>query len=691
MPALQFIPLCRASAPACRPSKNPGRGRQECLPYNLDFRLFARRASCSDSPILPKQRSTICLGLCLLLAAATFAVYGQTAHHEFVSFDDDLYITSNPHVLGGLTWANIRWAFTTGHATNWHPLTWLSHMLDCQLFGANPGAHHLISVALHTANAVLLFLLLVRTTNGPSTPRDESVSPRRPDRTGDLWRSAFVAALFALHPLHVESVAWASERKDVLSTFFWLLTSLAYVQYAQRPTFFRHARALLLFALGLMAKPMLVTLPFVLLLMDYWPLRRFQNKTTRALLLEKIPFVFLSIASSVITFIVQRAQAVIPFEVLPLPVRVGNAFIAYVTYLWKMIWPADLACFYQHPLHLDLFSSVLCAAVLLAISVVVIFQAKNRPYLFVGWFWYLVTLLPVIGVVQVGSQSHADRYTYIPLIGIFILIAWAAHDLLNSLAPRLPRWPAAFAGALVLIAYATAAHAQVSYWHDSITLFQQTLKVAEKRRAGGETFPAAMAEISLGKAFVAKGERSQAVSHFQAALQIAPNYYKIHEELGSVLLAAGQKDEARAEFERALQLKPASAFAHAGLGAIYTARGQIEAAIDKYRQALQLQPRFPVALNNLAWIYATDEKFHDGADALRLAELANRQNDDSDAASLDTLAAAYAEAGRFSEAVQTAERALQLATAEGNAALADAIRTHVKFYRAHSPYRDAAK
>lgn len=560
-------------------------------------------------------------------------------------------------------------------------------MLDCQLFGKNPGAHHLVSVAFHAANAALLFLLLAGTTNGPS-------SPRRPDRiggpgrTGDLWRSFFVAALFALHPLHVESVAWASERKDVLSAFFWLLTTLAYVQYTKKPALFRYAGALLLFALGLTAKPMLVTLPFVLLLLDYWPLRRFQTKTKRALLLEKIPFVLLSIASSIITFFVQRGQAVVPFDILPLPVRIGNAFIAYATYLWKMIWPADLACFYQHPLHLDLFSSVLCAAMLLVISVVVIFCAKKRPYLFVGWFWYLVTLLPVIGLVQVGSQSHADRYTYIPLIGIFILITWAAYDLFNSLAPRLPRWLPAFGAALVLSAYAIAAHAQVSYWHDSITLFQHSLKVAEKRHA---TFPVAMAEISLGKAFVAKGERSQAVSHFQAALRIAPDYYKIHEELGSVLLGAGQKEEARAEFKRVLQLKPASALAHAGLGAIYTARSQIEAAIAEYRQALQLQPRFPIALNNLAWIYATDEKFHDGAEAVRLAELANRQNDGSDAAALDTLAAAYAEAGRFSDAVPTAERALQLAVAQRNAPLADAIRAHMKFYRAGSPYHDMIK
>jgi hypothetical protein len=370
----------------------------------------------------------------LTLALATLAVFWQVLGHDFVNYDDPDYVYRNPNVQSGITLSSIKWAFTTGHAANWHPLTWLSHMLDWQLFGDNPGWHHLTNLFLHIANTLLLFAVLKRMTNA-------------------LWRSAFVAAAFALHPLHVESVAWVAERKDVLSTLFWMLTIAAYLRYLERPGTGRYLLTLLIFALGLMAKPMLVTLPFVLLLLDYWPLGRFQFgqivksvgqqsrkslnafshwKLSRHLLLEKVPLFALSAISSIVTFLVQRtAGAVTSVETLPLKLRIANTFVSYLTYIQKMVWPSRLAMFYPYPDKTDLiWQTVVFALLLLIISLGVIWLMRRRRYLLTGWLWYLGTLVPVIGLVQVGDQALADRYTYVPLTGLFIIIAWGVPDLI---------------------------------------------------------------------------------------------------------------------------------------------------------------------------------------------------------------------------------------------------------------------
>ena len=371
--------------------------------------------------------------VCLFLIITTFAVYWQVHNHDFINLDDDLYITENDQVQKGLSRESVVWAFTTTHAANWHPLTWLSHMVDFQLYGLNPKGHHLTNVFFHLLNTLLLFFVLQR-------------------MTGALWRSGFVAALFALHPLHVESVAWVAERKDVLSTLFWLLTIWAYTWYVERPRRTRYLLTLLTFTLGLMAKPMLVTLPFVLLLLDYWPLGRFQvgqldtalsapgqaSLSTRSvwsqtlrLIWEKAPFFALAAASSIVTFLVQKGGgAVRPWERFPITIRIANGLVSYVKYMGKMIWPSDLAVFYPHPgASLPIWQAVAAGLLLLSISIAAIRLAKNHPYLAVGWLWYLGTLVPIIGFVQVGGQALADRYTYVSLIGLFIIIAWGVSDI----------------------------------------------------------------------------------------------------------------------------------------------------------------------------------------------------------------------------------------------------------------------
>ena len=357
--------------------------------------------------------------ICLGLVAITWAVFGQTLAHDFVNFDDHVYVYENPLVVRGLTTEGIIGAFTHTHALNWHPLTTLSHMLDCQLYGLNAGGHHLTNVILHTISVLLLFLLLKQTTNA-------------------LWQSAFVAALFAIHPLHVESVAWIAERKDVLSAVFFLLTLAAYVRYARAPSPPRYLLVALLLAFGLMSKPMLVTLPFVLLLLDYWPLGRLEGQKSevesrlRKLIVEKVPLLALSICSCIVTLFIQR-QGPNAIDQLPFLWRWNNMFVSYVTYIWQMLWPVRLAVFYPHPNdRLPLVDVIVAIAFIAGISLLVIYLRRTKPYLVTGWFWYLGMLVPVIGLVQVGEQAHADRYTYLPQIGLYIMIAWAVGDLFQN-------------------------------------------------------------------------------------------------------------------------------------------------------------------------------------------------------------------------------------------------------------------
>ena len=561
------------------------------------------------------------LMVCLFLIAATIAAYWQVRNHDFVNYDDNRYVTENRRVQAGLSAEGLVWAFTGFHASNWHPLTWLSHMVDCELYGIKPKGHHLTNLLFHIANSLLLFLLLRRV-------------------TGALWRSAFAAALFALHPLHVESVAWVAERKDILSALFWILTTWAYVRYVESPGLGRYSSVLLLFALGLMAKPMLVTLPFVLLLMDYWPFRRFQfqesgddrkskrnessnNRYQRFpvhhLVREKVPLLVVSAASSVVTYLAQQSGgAVASLVSFPLEVRVANALVSYVNYIGKMILPYNLALLYPHPQTVPIWKAAGACVFLLSISALAIRAGSRRPYLLVGWLWYLGTLVPVIGLVQVGSQAMADRYTYVPLIGLFIMVAWGMADLVTGLRYRKLVFAASAGGVLAALMIGT--YWQVHHWHNSITLFQHSLEVttgnwlahnnlgnalAEQEnleKAIGHYSKAlriypdcAMAHNNLGNALREKGEVNEAISHYTKALRIDSKYAEAHNNLGSALADQGRFEEAIRHCSEALQIKPDNAKIHCALAVGLAGQGRFQEAISHFSRALHLDPDFAEA------------------------------------------------------------------------------------------------
>jgi tetratricopeptide (TPR) repeat protein len=523
------------------------------------------------------------------LAVVTLLIYLPVLHNGFVNYDDPDYITNNPHVQAGLTWPGIVWAFRSTEASNWHPLTWISHMADCQLFGMNPAGHHLVNVLFHTANTVLLFLLLNRLTG----LRSEASAPH----TGALWRSAFVAALFAWHPLHVESVAWASERKDVLSAFFWMLSLLAYAGYARESTVQSpkskvfYALALLTFAYGLMSKPMVVTLPFVLLLLDFWPLRRFTiddlRLTMPRLIGEKIPFFALTIASCIITRLVQNG-AVWSTSSLTFQFRLANAAMSYVRYILKIFWPADLALIYPYP-HYWPLAGVLAVGLLLAMcSILAILWAKRFPYLAVGWFWYLGTLVPVIGLVQAGVQSMADRYTYLPGIGLFIIVAWALNDLLNS-HPQKAKI-AAVAGSLALTGCLAVSSIQLNYWRDSLSLFLHTVEVTTDNYA---------AENCLGTALEEAGRKDAAETCYAESVRVEPDFPLGQFNLGMILLEQDKEDEASNHLAIAAQLAPRDPVMQFDFGTYLLQHGKPDEAADHFKAALAAKPDFPEARRSL--------------------------------------------------------------------------------------------
>jgi len=518
------------------------------------------------------------LGVCIFLAVIVWVVFGQTLHHEFVNFDDDYYVYENPEVAHGLTLPGIVWTFTHVYANNWHPLTWISHMLDCQFYGLNPGGHHLTNILLHTTAVILLFLILRQ-------------------MTGALWRSAFVAAVFAIHPLRVESVAWVAERKDVLSGVFFMLTIGAYVRYARCPwSPARYGLVVFLFALGLLCKPMLVTLPFVLLLLDYWPLnlvapspdRRNHSPIPRRLILDKLPLLGLAAASSLVTLFAQK-EAIQSFEQIPLPLRVDNALISYVTYLGQMFWPSGLAVLYPFPANGRPLSEVIPALVLLlSITMGVFLLRKLRPYLLTGWLWYLIMLVPVIGILQVGIQTNADRYTYLPQIGLYLLLTWAAAGLCAEWRHR--RAVLGGCSAVILAALIFCAHTQTSYWRNSESLWTHTLACTS------DNFTA---HNNLGNALLQKGKIPEAITNFQQALQIKPDYAEAHYNLGNTLLQKGKVDEAISHYQQALLIKPDYANAHNNLGTALFQKGKVDEAISHYQQALLIKPDYANAHNNL--------------------------------------------------------------------------------------------
>jgi len=643
----------------------------------------------------------------LLLAVVTLAVYLPVAWHGFVNYDDADYVSSNSHVQSGLKWANVVWAFTTGHASNWHPLTWLSHMLDCQVFGEHVGAYHLVNVAFHIANSILLFLILRRL-------------------TGTHWRAAVVAGIFAVHPLHVESVAWISERKDVLSTLFLLLTIGAYGSYAQakarristdangaswglipgnkrrsknpgrvdRPA---HARqpgwpasiycvlALVAFALGLMSKPMLVTLPFLLLLLDWWPLGRIKPgnapldfRTVFGLLVEKIPFLALALASSIVTFLVQRSGGAVSTS-LTVGQRLANALVSYVRYIGKALWPAKLSVLYPHPGDWPVWEVAGAAVLLVGIFALVMWQARKRPYLLAGWLWFVGMLVPVIGLVQVGIQSMADRYTYVALVGLSIALVWGAWDLSARLQCRPAILAAASGIGLAICALLTVR--QVGFWRDSEALFGHAVKVTEKnylaynnlgyylsnkgRPAEAMEYYRKSLEINpqyedalnnMGYALAGLKRHAEAIPYYEAALRIKPNHVEVHNNLGNALSELGRIDEAIAHYRFVLKEKPDHADAHNNLGIALAMQGKLDEAIPHFRDAIRFKPNYASAHSNLGNALAVqhklDEAIHEYQECLRI--------NPKDPQAHNNLGNVLAQQGKLDQAILEYQEALRL-------------------------------
>jgi hypothetical protein len=538
------------------------------------------------------SRATVCLVLAFLVVAAFWSVLG----HDFVGFDDEKYVTVNRHVHEGFTASGLRWAWSTFHAANWHPLTWMSHMLDWKLYGADPAGHHLTSLLLHVANALLVFLLLERTTDSPV-------------------RSALVALLFGLHPLHVESVAWVAERKDVLSTLFWLLAIVAYLRYVRSPRAGRYVPVVLAAAAGLCAKPMAVTLPFTLLLLDYWPLKRLDPeapnlRTLWRLVLEKTPLFALAAVSSAVTVAAQRsAGAVVSLEHYSLGVRVANAIVAYATYVWKSFWPSGLAVPYPHPgAELPAWQLAGSILVLAAITFVAVRWRRQHPYLLFGWLWFVGTLVPVIGLVQVGPQAMADRYTYVPLIGVFVMVAWGIPSAVGppllgkrseptTEAEPVRRETGLLAVTFLIVPLLTiATWVQLRHWRDDMTLASRALSVTRNN---------AVAHNQLGLALFRRGQAADALSHQLEAVRISPGFAEAHNNLGGVLAALDRVDEALEQYGVALELKPAYPEALLNLGVALVRQGRLAEAVERFEAAIRLRPDYGKAHGNLAAAHYT--------------------------------------------------------------------------------------
>jgi Flp pilus assembly protein TadD len=675
--------------------------------------------------------------VCLALVAITWLVFGQTLWHVFVDFDDPIYVYQNPVINKGLSVAGAVGAFTRPHAGNWHPLTTISHMLDCQLFGLKAGGHHFTNVMLHTIAVLLLFFVLKQ-------------------MTGAFWPSGVVAAAFAIHPLHVESVAWISERKDVLSAVFFMLTLGAYVRYTRRRSLGRYLTVALCLALGLLSKSMLVTVPFVLLLLDYWPLNRIkgqksvidQNTQVRnqwlvvgGLVIEKIPLIALCVPFGVATLLVKH-YAKTSVDQLPFTWRLSNAVVSYVAYIWQMFWPAQLVPFYPHPNdQLPLWQVLMASAFLFAVSVLAVHWRKDRPYFLTGWFWYIGMLVPVIGLVQVGEQARADRYTYLPQVGLYVLIVWSVADLIVPTTMRdsvsrlgaarpLRRYSKPFCVAItaaILIALSWRTFAQTSYWKNSETLwnhtlavspandmahtnlgylflrrndfdqaishFERALEIRSSHAFGHYKRGEALIENSLAAALTQKGLLDEAIEHYEKAATMRPDYGDVYLNLGSVLFRQGRPDEAIALWRKAAATQPEDGSFHTILGNEFLKKGLQKDAIGEYEHATRIFPRDSVARNNLAWLLATsaDDSIRDGKRAVELAEQTMQLSSGKDANCLRTLAAAYSEVGRFSEAIALAQQAAALASMQGKTDVANRLKKDLVMYQERVPLRETSK
>lgn len=580
--------------------------------------------------------------LAALLALVTLGLYAQVSLFEFINFDDRDYIYNNENVLSGLTLRNITWAFTLHGPGQWHPLTWLSHQLDCQLFGTDAGWHHTVNALFHIASAILLFQLLVKTTS--------AVAP-----------SFLVAALFAWHPLSVESVAWVSERRDVLSTFFWILTLHAYLSYARHGGWRAYGWVLVLFACGLMSKPMVVTLPCALLLLDAWPLGRWKRssqldptipqRSLGELVKEKIPLLVMSMVASLLTFLIQvQEQAVGSLVDYPFTSRIGNALVSYAGYLKKLVWPSDLAFYYPYPDSQPAATIAISGLVVLAITALCIWQIRRRPHLLVGWLWYLGTLVPVIGLMQVGGQAMADRYTYLPLIGIHIAVAWSLHEWICWLRPGHQRRLQVVIAAILLLPCIVVSYRQIGYWEVGISLYQRALEVTEDNsRAHG----------ALAGDYYLLGDYDQSLQHFQQTMRIDPTL--IQPYMGMANIAEQRKDPT-------------------------TALKYLREAQQRNRHELME----PIIARKLAWLLAAapQEQLRSGPEALQLAMQSVELTGGRDPYCLHTLAVALAENGDFDKAITVARNAAALARQGGQQELVDQLSASLRGYQQQRPFRD---
>ncbi len=621
------------------------------------------------------------------LIVAVLAVYGQTLSFEYLNYDDNLYVTGCAHTKGGLSWDSVGWAFMTGTASNWHPLTWLSFMLDISVFGETPGPMHAVNVLLHAVNGVLLFLLLRA-------------------MTGAVGRSAFVAALFALHPLHIESVAWIAERKDVLSTCFWFLTTLAYVRYVRRPGLARYGLVLLAYALGLLTKPMLVTLPATLLLLDIWPLGRWggmgygvwgmgfatpQFLTPKPqtpypiphLFLEKAPLFVLAVASSVATVIAQYGgKSMTTLDVLPVAQRVANAALVYVQYLLMMVWPSHLAPFYPHPgPSISYLLAGFCALLLVAVTIAVFAGLRRWPYLAVGWLWYLGTLLPVIGIVQVGAQAMADRYTYVPLIGVFIVIAWGCHDLAAAKRVAGLDWALSGVSVLIVLVFGVVSIVQTQYWHDSTSLFRHALRVTRNNHLAHKNLGVALADkkrpkeameeylkavkikpndpdlyYNMGNAMDDLKRPDDAVKNYLKAIEISPEHVNSLYNLANTYARLERYDDAATQYKKTLERDPNHSGALVNMGNTMAMTKRLDEAAYYYQRALQIEPNNQESLANLGNVFAEQGKTDEALAYYRKAI----QNDPRDTQSYANMARTLIATGRTAEAIQALETVIRL-------------------------------
>ena len=528
----------------------------------------------------------------LILIILTVAVFWQIPSFDFISLDDNIYITENTHIQSGLTIENIIWSFKTTYANFWHPLTWLSHMLDCQLFGLNPGMHHFSALLLHILNTLLLFTVFNK-------------------MTGKQLQSAVVAILFAVHPLHVESVAWISERKDILSTLFWLLTMYTYARYVEFPKTGRYLTVLLFYIMGLMAKPMLVTLPFVLLLMDFWPLNRFRlypadkqinqsnpKTSIRWLIFEKTPLFIITFLFSIICIFAQ-GEAVQSLDSLPLSLRLSNVFISYSQYLSKILWPSHLAVFYPYPTSYPIWQVAGSVLLLVSLSVITISKARKYPYIAVGWLWFIGTLFPVSGIVQVGSHAMADRYTYVPLIGLFIIMAWGGPDLFIEKYHFKKKLTGGIS-CILLFALMLCAFLQVNHWRDSISLFSHAINVTDNNW---------LAYNNLGGTLNVQGDYKKAIPYFRKAIEINPGHLKAHINIGLALSHIGENQEAIKHYLFVLKINPDNSEVHNNLGLLLAKKNNVKEAINHFKKAVSLNPDYAEAYNNLGVAMARQGNF----------------------------------------------------------------------------------